>query len=121
MIRINEITDKVAAYIDKPDLTLIQKAYVFSAQAHEGVVRRSGEPYISHPLSVANILADMQMDEATVAAGLLHDTVEDTETSVDEIDELFGEEVADIVNGVTKISRWISSPRQSPRARIPAR
>ncbi|MGE4291323.1 MAG: bifunctional (p)ppGpp synthetase/guanosine-3',5'-bis(diphosphate) 3'-pyrophosphohydrolase [Desulfovibrio sp.] len=105
MIRINEITDKVAAYIDKPDLALIQKAYVFSAQAHEGVVRRSGEPYISHPLSVANILAEMQMDEPTVAAGLLHDTVEDTETSVDEIDELFGEEVADIVNGVTKISK----------------
>ncbi|WP_022661043.1 RelA/SpoT family protein [Paucidesulfovibrio longus] len=105
MIRINEITDKVASYIDKPDLALIQKAYVFSAQAHEGVVRRSGEPYISHPLSVAYILAEMQMDEPTVAAGLLHDTVEDTETSLDEIDELFGEEVADIVNGVTKISK----------------
>ncbi|SKA77318.1 GTP pyrophosphokinase [Paucidesulfovibrio gracilis DSM 16080] len=105
MIRITEITDKVATYIEKPDLSLIQRAYVFSAQAHEGVVRRSGEPYISHPLSVANVLAEMQMDEASVAAGLLHDTVEDTETTVDEIDELFGEEVADIVNGVTKISQ----------------
>lgn len=105
MIRINEITDKIASYIDNPDLALIQRAYVFSAQAHEGVVRRSGEPYISHPLSVAYLLAEMQMDEPTVAAGLLHDTVEDTETSVDEIDELFGEEVADIVNGVTKISK----------------
>jgi len=105
MIRINQITDKVAQYIDNPDLDLIQRAYVFSAQAHDGVVRRSGEPYISHPMNVANLLADMQLDEATVAAGLLHDTVEDTDTTVDEIEELFGSDVADIVDGVTKISQ----------------
>ncbi|WP_319542977.1 bifunctional (p)ppGpp synthetase/guanosine-3',5'-bis(diphosphate) 3'-pyrophosphohydrolase [uncultured Pseudodesulfovibrio sp.] len=105
MIRINQITDKVAAYIDNPDLDLIQRAYVFSAQAHDGVVRRSGEPYISHPMNVANLLADMQLDEATVAAGLLHDTVEDTDTTVDEIEDLFGADVADIVDGVTKISK----------------
>ncbi|AMK12071.1 MAG: bifunctional (p)ppGpp synthetase/guanosine-3',5'-bis(diphosphate) 3'-pyrophosphohydrolase [Pseudodesulfovibrio sp.] len=105
MIRINEITDKVASYIEKPDLDLIQRAYVFSAQAHDGVVRRSGEPYISHPMNVANLLADMQLDEATVAAGLLHDTVEDTGTTVDEIEDLFGSDVADIVDGVTKISQ----------------
>ena len=105
MIRINEITDKVASYIEHPDLDLIQRAYVFSAQAHDGVVRRSGEPYISHPMNVANLLADMQLDEATVAAGLLHDTVEDTDTTVDEIEELFGSDVADIVDGVTKISQ----------------
>ena len=105
MIRINQITDKVAAYIDNADLDLIQRAYVFSAQAHDGVVRRSGEPYISHPMNVANLLADMQLDEATVAAGLLHDTVEDTDTTVDEIEELFGSDVADIVDGVTKISK----------------
>jgi GTP pyrophosphokinase len=84
---------------------LIQRAYVFSAQAHDGVVRRSGEPYISHPMNVAYLLAEMQLDEATVAAGLLHDTVEDTNTSVDEIEELFGSDVADIVDGVTKISQ----------------
>ncbi|OIQ51472.1 GTP pyrophosphokinase [Pseudodesulfovibrio hydrargyri] len=105
MIRINEITDKVASYIKEPDLDLIQRAYVFSAQAHDGVVRRSGEPYISHPMNVAFLLADMQLDEATVAAGLLHDTVEDTDTTVDEIEELFGSDVADIVDGVTKISK----------------
>ena len=105
MIRINEITDKVATYIDKPDLDLIQRAYVFSAQAHDGVVRRSGEPYISHPMNVAYLLTEMQLDEATVAAGLLHDTVEDTDTTVDEIEELFGSDVADIVDGVTKISQ----------------
>jgi len=105
MIRINEITDKVASYIDKPDLELIQKAYIFTAQAHAGQTRLSGEPYLSHPLEVANILAEMTLDEATVAAGLLHDTVEDTKATLDEIEELFGEEVADIVDGVTKISK----------------
>ena len=105
MIRINQITDQVATYIDNPDLDLIQRAYVFSAQAHDGVVRRSGEPYISHPMNVAYLLATMQLDEATVAAGLLHDTVEDTETTVDEIEDLFGSDVADIVDGVTKISQ----------------
>ncbi|SMF41365.1 RelA/SpoT family protein [Desulfovibrio gilichinskyi] len=103
MIRINEITDIVSTYIDDPDLDLIRRAYVFSARAHEGQVRLSGEPYLSHPLHVAKILADMRMDEPTVAAGLLHDTVEDTDTTIDDIADLFGEEVADIVDGVTKI------------------
>lgn len=105
MIRINDITDKVAGYIESPDLALIQKAYIFAAQAHDGVVRLSGEPYISHPMSVAFQLAEMQLDEASVVAGLLHDTVEDTDTTIDEIEDLFGEEVADIVDGVTKISK----------------
>ncbi len=105
MIRITDITDKVAGYIENPDLALIQKAYIFAAQAHEGVVRLSGEPYISHPISVANQLAEMQLDEASVAAGLLHDTVEDTDTTIDEIEDLFGSDVADIVDGVTKISK----------------
>ncbi len=103
MIRINEITDVVSTYIDDPDLDLIRRAYVFSARAHEGQVRLSGEPYLSHPLHVAKILADMRLDEPTVAAGLLHDTVEDTDATIDDIADLFGEEVADIVDGVTKI------------------
>jgi GTP pyrophosphokinase len=105
MIRITDITDKVSGYIENPDLALIQKAYIFAAQAHEGVVRLSGEPYISHPMSVAYQLAVMQLDEASVAAGLLHDTVEDTDTTIDEIEDLFGSDVADIVDGVTKISK----------------
>jgi GTP pyrophosphokinase len=105
MIRINDITDQVASYIDNPDLELIQRAYVFAAQSHDGVIRLSGEPYISHPMSVAYQLSVMQLDEATVAAGLLHDVVEDTDTSVDELEEIFGVEVADIVDGVTKISK----------------
>ncbi len=105
MVRISEITNKVSTYIDNANLGLIQRAYIYSAQQHDGVVRRSGEPYISHPMNVAYLLAEMQLDEAAVAAGLLHDTVEDTDTTVDDIEELFGSDVADIVDGVTKISQ----------------
>ena len=104
MIRIQEILDTVAAYNKDADLGLIQKAYVYAASAHAGQVRLSGEPYLSHPLAVANTLAGLGFDEATVCAGLLHDTVEDTKSTLEEIDERFGEDVADIVDGVTKIS-----------------
>ena len=104
MIRIQEILDLVAAHNHDANLELIQKAYVFAAAAHVGQTRLSGEPYLSHPLAVAHRLAEMGFDEATVAAGLLHDTVEDTKATIEEIDEQFGEEVADIVDGVTKIS-----------------
>ncbi len=104
MIRINEILDKTSAYLNEQEQAIITKAYVFSAAAHAGQVRLSGEPYLSHPLEAAGILADMRLDAASIASGLLHDTVEDTKATVDEIEELFGEEVADIVDGVTKIS-----------------
>ncbi|WP_246198026.1 RelA/SpoT family protein [Solidesulfovibrio aerotolerans] len=104
MIRINEILDKTALYLTEQEQALITKAYVFSAAAHAGQVRLSGEPYLSHPLEAAGILADMRLDAASIASGLLHDTVEDTKATVDELEELFGEEVADIVDGVTKIS-----------------
>ena len=104
MIRIQEILDKVAANNKNADMSLIQKAYVYAASAHAGQVRLSGEPYLSHPLAVAYTLAELGFDEATVCAGLLHDTVEDTRSTVEEIDERFGEDVADIVDGVTKIS-----------------
>ena len=104
MIRIQEILDKVAAGNPDADLELIQRAYVFAATAHAGQTRLSGEPYLSHPLAVAYTLAEMGFDEPTVAAGLLHDTVEDTKATIEEIDDNFGEEVADIVDGVTKIS-----------------
>ncbi len=104
MIRITDILD-ACAYLPDPDRALIQKAYVFSAAAHAGQVRMSGEPYLSHPLEVAYELAKMRLDGATIAAGLLHDTVEDTKAEVEEIDSQFGEDVADIVDGVTKISQ----------------
>jgi GTP diphosphokinase / guanosine-3',5'-bis(diphosphate) 3'-diphosphatase len=104
MIRLNEIHEKILSYNPDADLDLINKAYVFSAKVHNGQVRMSGEPYLIHPMEVAGILASLKMDVPTITAGLLHDTVEDTWTTVEEITELFGKEVADLVEGVTKIS-----------------
>ncbi|MBQ9405146.1 MAG: bifunctional (p)ppGpp synthetase/guanosine-3',5'-bis(diphosphate) 3'-pyrophosphohydrolase [Desulfovibrio sp.] len=116
MIRIQEILDKVAANNHEANLELIQKAYVYAATHHAGQTRLSGEPYLSHPLAVADILASMGFDEPTVAAGLLHDTVEDTKASIEEIDENFGEDVADIVDGVTKISQITFENKEEAQA-----
>jgi len=116
MIRINEIMDKVAPYMDQAGQDLITKAYVYSASAHAGQVRLSGEPYLSHPLEVANILADMRLDGFSIAAGLLHDTVEDTVATIDDIEEQFGEEVADLVDGVTKISLMTFESKEEAQA-----
>ncbi len=116
MIRISEIIEKVQGYMPQEGIALIQKAYVFSASAHAGQTRRSGEPYLSHPLEVANILADMKMDEDTIVAGLLHDTVEDTKISIEEVDSLFGEEVADIVDGVTKLGKMSFESKEDAQA-----
>jgi len=80
MIRITDILDKTQAYLSQDEQELIEKAYVFSATVHRGQLRLSGEPYLTHPLEVAGILADMKLDAATIATGLLHDTVEDTLT-----------------------------------------
>ena len=105
MIRLNDITSKILSYHPSADLSLLEKAYVYSAKVHKGQVRLSGEPYLSHPLEVAGILTKMKMDEVTIAAGLLHDTVEDTLAEPSDIRHLFGKEVATIVDGVTKISK----------------
>ncbi|NPA48644.1 MAG: bifunctional (p)ppGpp synthetase/guanosine-3',5'-bis(diphosphate) 3'-pyrophosphohydrolase [Thermodesulfobacteria bacterium] len=104
MVRLSDILDQIQSYLPGADTRLVEKAYVYAARAHAGQVRRSGEPYLSHPLSVAYILAQMKLDLPTIAAGLLHDTVEDTNVTIDEIRHIFGDAVADIVDGVTKIS-----------------
>src|SRR5215208_6907400 len=104
MIRFEDLLEKVRAYSPDADIELLRKAYVFSAFEHRGQVRHSGEPYLIHPLAVADFLADMKLDAVAVAAGLLHDVVEDTLTTVARIEELFGPEVAHVVEGVTKIS-----------------
>jgi guanosine-3',5'-bis(diphosphate) 3'-pyrophosphohydrolase len=104
MIRFEDLLGKVRAYSPDADLELLRKAYVFSALEHKGQVRHSGEPYLIHPLEVSDILADQRLDVVCVASGLLHDVVEDTLTTVDRIRELFGPDVAHIVEGVTKIS-----------------
>ncbi len=116
MIRITEILDKVSEYLPDADISLLQQAHVFAATAHAGQVRLSGEPYLSHPLSVAMILADMRWDVETIAAGLLHDTVEDTSATIAEIRESFGEGVAHIVDGVTKISKMDFETREDAQA-----
>src|SRR6187399_2762806 len=104
MIRFEDLREKVRAYNPDADLELLRKAYVFSAYEHKGQVRHSGEPYMVHPLEVADFLADLKLDVVAVASGLLHDVVEDTLTTIERITELFGPEVAHVVEGVTKIS-----------------
>ena len=103
MIRFETLLEKVRSYSPEADLELLRRAYVFSALEHKGQIRHSGEPYLVHPLEVADFLADMKLDVAAVAAGLLHDVVEDTLTTPERIEELFGVEIAHIVEGVTKI------------------
>jgi GTP pyrophosphokinase len=104
MIRFEDLLEKVRAYSPDADVELLRKAYVFSAFEHRAQVRRSGEPYLIHPLAVADFLADMKLDVVAIASGLLHDVVEDTLTTIERIRELFGPEVAHVVEGVTKIS-----------------
>jgi GTP diphosphokinase / guanosine-3',5'-bis(diphosphate) 3'-diphosphatase len=103
MIRFETLLEKVRGYSPEADLELLRRAYVFSALEHKGQVRHSGEPYLVHPLEVADFLADMKLDVVAVAAGLLHDVVEDTLTTPERIEELFGSEIAHVVEGVTKI------------------
>ena len=104
MIRISDIIDTMAENNPGADLDIIDRAYIYSARVHDGQVRLSGEPYLSHPLEVAGILADMRLDSVSVAAALLHDVIEDTHAEADEIRAIFGQEVAHIVSGVTKLS-----------------
>ena len=105
MIRLNDILEKVSSYNSTADLDLIRKAYVFCAKVHQGQTRLSGEPYLIHPMEVAGILADLKLDVATVVTGLLHDTVEDTLATHEELESIFGTEVANLVDGVTKIGK----------------
>jgi GTP pyrophosphokinase len=104
MIRFEDLAEKVRAANPEADTELLRRAYVFSAYEHKGQTRRSGEPYLVHPLEVADILADLRLDAVAVSAGLLHDIVEDTPNSIEKVRELFGEQVAHVVEGVTKLS-----------------
>ena len=116
MIRINDIVDKVGDYLPDADLDIIERAYIYSARVHEGQVRLSGEPYLSHPLEVAGILADMKLDPESVTAALLHDVIEDTPATPEEIKELFGPEVLHIVSGVSKLSSLSFGTSQARQA-----
>ena len=105
MIRLEQILETIQKCHPEDDLEVVRRAYIFSAKEHKGQVRASGEPYMTHPLEVANVLAEMKMDAVTVSVGLLHDVVEDTLTSIDRLEEIFGPEIAHIVDALTKISQ----------------
>jgi GTP pyrophosphokinase len=115
LLRLNDILDRVATYHPEPDLDLIKKAYVYSAKVHQGQLRKSGEPYLVHPLEVAGILAELKLDESSVVTGLLHDTIEDTLATKEEIAEIFGGEIADLVDGVTKLSQYTAANTQEEK------
>ena len=113
---LGELVDKVRAYQPDPDTELIARAYHFSERMHEGQTRRSGEPYFIHPVGVASIIADMKLDVPSIITGLLHDTVEDTLTSLTQVEKDFGHEVATLVDGVTKISQINFTTREERQA-----
>jgi len=116
MVRFEDIVEMITTYNPKADIELLKKAYFFSAMVHKGQTRLSGEPYLTHPLEVAHILAELKMDTQSIVTGLLHDTVEDTYTTIEKIEETFGPEVASLVDGVTKISRISFDNREDQEA-----
>jgi GTP diphosphokinase / guanosine-3',5'-bis(diphosphate) 3'-diphosphatase len=115
-MRIESILDRIHEYHPQADVEPVMRAYVFAAKAHKGQERISGEAYLTHPLEVAAILTELRLDTGTIAAGLLHDVVEDTHATMAEIKELFGSEVGAVVDGVTKLSRIPSSTREEAQA-----
>jgi Guanosine polyphosphate pyrophosphohydrolases/synthetases len=116
MIRITDILDKAGEYLTPADLEMIEKAYIFSASVHKGQVRLSGEPYLIHPMEVAGILVELKLDSATIVTGLLHDTVEDTLATPDQIEESFGRDVVFLVNGLTKLSKITFGSKEERQA-----
>ena len=114
--KFRDLLRKIRSYRPNDDLTLVKKAYDFSLRHHQGQTRASGEPYLVHPLEVAMVLAEMRLDTTAIAAGLLHDAVEDTTVTVDDIRTEFGEQVAHIVEGVTKISKIEFASREEAQA-----
>src|SRR5437588_3461798 len=116
MLRFEDILDKVESYKPDFDEELLDRAFVFSAREHRGQVRSSGEPYLVHPLNVAYILSEMRLDETSIAVGLLHDVLEDTLTTKETLQEIFGDDVAELVDGVTKISRYAYVSKEEQQA-----
>ena len=114
--RLDSIIKKVRGYHPDPNITQLRDAYEFSRRMHEGQTRKSGEPYMTHPLEVMDIIADLRLDVASLVAGLLHDVVEDTETTVEDIRNRFGDDVAFLVDGVTKLSKFRFNTREEAQA-----
>ena len=105
MIRFDDIVQKLNLYLSKEEIEDITKAYAYSAKVHAGQKRYSGEPYMIHPMEVASVLADIRLDKESIITGLLHDTLEDTLATENDIKEMFGDEVFRLVDGVTKIGQ----------------
>src|SRR6201991_3947508 len=103
MLRQYELVERVKAYDPSADESLLNRAYVFTVKAHGAQLRHSGDPYFSHPVEVAGILTDLKLDDQTIATAILHDTIEDTGATPEEITRLFGGDVARLVDGVTKL------------------
>ncbi len=119
MVRIDDILDRVLSYYPQADISLIRRAYVYASKVHRNQFRQSGEPYLIHPMEVANILADLKLDAVTVAVGLLHDTVEDTLTTHEQIEALFGEEIRHLVDApVVLVATSIKDRQECPEDRL---
>jgi len=116
MMRQYELVERVQAYNPNADENLLNRAYVYAMQKHGTQKRASGDPYFAHPLEVAAILTDLKLDDATIAVALLHDTIEDTDATRAEIDQLFGSEIGEIVDGLTKIERLQLVTREEAQA-----
>ena len=115
-MKIGDLVEKVQSYHPAANVEVIRKAYEFSAKVHKGQKRASGEPYLIHPMAVASIITDLKLDEPSIVGGLLHDTVEDTLTTLDELRSIFGKEITALVDGVTKLSRTNFSSREEKQA-----
>ncbi|HYY25718.1 MAG TPA: bifunctional (p)ppGpp synthetase/guanosine-3',5'-bis(diphosphate) 3'-pyrophosphohydrolase, partial [Candidatus Udaeobacter sp.] len=114
--KISDLIEKVQSYYPAANVDLLRKAYDFSARVHKGQKRLSGEPYLIHPMAVANVIADLRLDVPSIVGGLLHDTVEDTLTTLEEVTSIFGREIGSLVDGVTKLSRTNFSSREEKQA-----
>ncbi|MDX2170605.1 MAG: HD domain-containing protein, partial [Deltaproteobacteria bacterium] len=116
MTTAEDLVTKVRAYHSGADAALIRRAFDFSKQVHKGQKRQSGDPYFIHPVGVASLIADLKLDVPSVVTGLLHDTVEDTLTTLEEVEREFGSEIATLVDGVTKISQVNFTSREEKQA-----
>src|SRR5215475_15635130 len=116
LMRQYELVDKVRAYNPAVNEDLLNAAYVYAMQQHGQQVRASGDPYFSHPLQVAALLTDLKLDDATIAAALLHDTIEDTEATRAEIDQVFGKDIGALVEGLTKLKKLDLVTREAKQA-----
>src|SRR5438093_10660320 len=116
MSEIAEFTRHLGHYLQAPDVALVERAFAFSEEAHQGQFRKSGEPYITHPLAVASILSQWRLDAEGLAAALLHDVMEDTSVTRGELEHTFGKPVADMVDGVSKLDQIGFASREAESA-----